>query len=89
MGLSVNDVTFHNSHKTYPNGTYKYIDYLVTLLDGRVIPPQPPKVKFPLKEKIRKILICCKDIEFRFIIEYNSLRDFGLEVLALFLYEEF
>ncbi len=47
MGLSVDDVTFHNSLKTYPNGTYKYIDYLVTLLDGRVIPSfHPPKSNF-------------------------------------------
>jgi len=26
---------------------------------------------------------------FRFIIKYNSLRDFGPELLGLFLYEEF
>jgi hypothetical protein len=47
MGLSVNDVTFQNSHNTYPNGMYKYMDYLATVLDGRVIPsPHPPKSNF-------------------------------------------
>jgi hypothetical protein len=31
-----------------------------------------------------------KDIVFRFIIEYSSLRDFGLQVImGLFLYEDF
>jgi hypothetical protein len=30
-----------------------------------------------------------KDIVFRFIIEYSSLRDFGHYVLRLFLYEVF
>jgi hypothetical protein len=30
-----------------------------------------------------------KDIVFRFIREYNSLRDFGPKVIALFLYEDF
>ncbi len=30
-----------------------------------------------------------KDIVFRFIIEYNSLQDFGLWVEGLFLYEDF
>jgi hypothetical protein len=30
-----------------------------------------------------------KDIVFRFIIEYSSLRDFGPYVLRLFLYEVF
>jgi hypothetical protein len=30
-----------------------------------------------------------KDIVFRFIVEYNSLRDFGLYVIGLFLYEDF
>jgi hypothetical protein len=30
-----------------------------------------------------------KDIVFRFIIEYSSLRDFGPYVIGLFLYEDF
>jgi hypothetical protein len=30
-----------------------------------------------------------KDIVFRFIIEYSSLRDFGPKVIGLFLYEFF
>jgi hypothetical protein len=30
-----------------------------------------------------------KDIVFRFIIEYSSLKDFGLQVIGLFLYEDF
>ncbi len=30
-----------------------------------------------------------KDIVFRFIIEYNSLRDFGAYLIGLFLYEDF
>ncbi len=30
-----------------------------------------------------------KDIVFRFIIEYTSLRDFGPQVVGLFLYEDF
>ncbi len=30
-----------------------------------------------------------KDIVFRFIIEYNSLREFGPQVIGLDLYEEF
>jgi hypothetical protein len=30
-----------------------------------------------------------KDIVFRFIIEYSSLRDFGPKLLGLFLYEDF
>jgi len=30
-----------------------------------------------------------KDIMFRFIIEYSSLRDFDPEVIGLFLYEDF
>jgi hypothetical protein len=30
-----------------------------------------------------------KEIVFRFIIEYSSLRDFGLHVTSLFLYEDF
>jgi hypothetical protein len=30
-----------------------------------------------------------KDIVFRFIIEYSSLRDFGHYVIGLFLYEDF
>jgi hypothetical protein len=30
-----------------------------------------------------------KDIAFRFIIEYSSLRDFGTWVVGLFLYEDF
>jgi hypothetical protein len=30
-----------------------------------------------------------KDIVFRFIIEYSSLIDFGLQVIGLFLYEDF
>ncbi len=30
-----------------------------------------------------------KDIVFRFIIEYSSVRDFGPEVIGLFLYENF
>ncbi len=30
-----------------------------------------------------------KDVVFRFIIEYSSLRDFGPQVLDLFLYEDF
>jgi hypothetical protein len=29
-----------------------------------------------------------KDIVFRFIIEYSSLRDFGPQVIGLFLYED-
>jgi len=89
VGLNVNDVTFHNYHKTYPNGTYKYIYYLVTFFDGRVIPPPTFQSQIFIKRKKKKILIYCKDIVFRFIIKYNSLRDFGPEVLGLFLYEEF
>jgi hypothetical protein len=30
-----------------------------------------------------------KDIVFRFIIEYSSLKDFGSQVVGVFLYEEF
>ncbi len=30
-----------------------------------------------------------KDIVFKFIIEYSSLRDFGPQVIGLFLYEDF
>ncbi len=30
-----------------------------------------------------------KDIVFRFIIKYSSLRDFGPQVIGLFLYEDF
>jgi hypothetical protein len=30
-----------------------------------------------------------KDIVFRFIIEYSSLRDFGPSAIGLFLYEDF
>jgi hypothetical protein len=30
-----------------------------------------------------------KDVVFRFIIEYSSLRDFGLQVIGLFSYEDF
>ncbi len=30
-----------------------------------------------------------KDIVFRFITEYSSLKDFGLQVIGLFLYEDF
>jgi hypothetical protein len=30
-----------------------------------------------------------KDIVFRFIIEYSSLRNFGPYVISLFLYEDF
>jgi hypothetical protein len=30
-----------------------------------------------------------KDIVFSFIIEYSSLRDFGPQVIGLFLYEDF
>ncbi len=30
-----------------------------------------------------------KDIVFRFVIEYSSLRDFGPEAIGLFLYEDF
>jgi hypothetical protein len=30
-----------------------------------------------------------KEIVFKFIIEYNSLRDFGPPVIGLFLYEDF
>jgi hypothetical protein len=30
-----------------------------------------------------------KDIVFRFIIVYSSLKDFGLQVIGLFLYEDF
>jgi hypothetical protein len=30
-----------------------------------------------------------KNIVFRFIIKYNSLMDFGLHVVGLFLYEDF
>jgi hypothetical protein len=30
-----------------------------------------------------------KDIVFRFIIDYSSLRDFRPEVIGLFLYEDF
>ncbi len=39
--------------------------------------------------KIRSIAYQGKDIVFRFVIEYSSLRDFGPEVIGLFLYEGF
>jgi hypothetical protein len=46
-------------------------------------------IKVALASSYVGLALARKDIVFRFIIEYSSLRDFGPLVVGLFLYEDF
>ncbi len=63
--------------------------YLHATLFGTLVGLGLKALELQNPKKIFGLAHQSKDIVFRFITEYSSLRDFGPYVIGLFLYEEF